>query len=125
MNARKFIAASSRDALKLVRAELGDDAVILSNRKVAEGVEIVAVDGCELEHLSETRVSRKAPTEQRETRRTSSSENNETAAVTPPNFGKLSAQGAHQAATLGASSALKNCGFTSERSSAIPAARKS
>jgi len=34
MNARKFIAATSREALKMVRLELGDEAVILSNRKV-------------------------------------------------------------------------------------------
>jgi flagellar biosynthesis protein FlhF len=56
MNARKFIAGSSREALKLVRIELGEDAVILSNRKVAEGVEIVAIPGSELAHLNETRV---------------------------------------------------------------------
>lgn len=57
MNARKFIAVNSREALKLVRIELGEDAVILSNRKVNEGVEIVAMAGTELAHLSETRVS--------------------------------------------------------------------
>ncbi|MDP2761014.1 MAG: flagellar biosynthesis protein FlhF [Sideroxyarcus sp.] len=56
MNARKFIAASSRAALQLVRAELGAEAVILSNRKVAGGVEIVAMAGSELAHLNETRM---------------------------------------------------------------------
>jgi flagellar biosynthesis protein FlhF len=56
MNARKFIAVNSREAFKLVRAGLGDDAVILSNRKVPEGVEIVAMAGAELSRLSETRV---------------------------------------------------------------------
>ena len=55
MNARKFIAASSREALKLVRVEMGEDAVILSNRKVSGGVEIVAMASVELAHLSETR----------------------------------------------------------------------
>jgi flagellar biosynthesis protein FlhF len=55
MNARKFIAVNSREAFKLVRIELGDDAVILSNRKVADGVEIVAMAGAELARLSETR----------------------------------------------------------------------
>ncbi len=105
MNARKFIAASSRDALKLVRIELGADAVILSNRKVADGVEIVAVAGSELAHLSETRVSgwrcgaaRSGPVisacggvrrEQRKTQRRQIP-------------GRLSAQGATQAAALGA-----------------------
>ena len=61
MNARKFIAGSSREALKLVRIELGADAVILSNRKVPEGVEIVAIMGSELAHLNETRVVESRP----------------------------------------------------------------
>lgn len=87
MNARKFIAASSREALKLVRIELGADAVILSNRKVAEGVEIVAVPNSELDYLSETRMN--------ETRVN-------TAPAARPHPGKLSAQGANQAAALGA-----------------------
>jgi flagellar biosynthesis protein FlhF len=82
MNARKFIAASSRDALKLVRVELGEDAVILSNRKVPEGVEIVAMLHTELAHLSETRMCEGA------------------AKSTRP--GKLTTQGANQAAALGA-----------------------
>jgi flagellar biosynthesis protein FlhF len=86
MNARKFIAASSRDALKLVRVELGADAVILSNRKVPEGVEIVALSGSDLAHLSETRVN--------ETRIPD--------AAAKPQRAKLSAQAANQAATLGA-----------------------
>ena len=34
MNARKFIAVNSREAFKLVRVELGDDAVILSNLSI-------------------------------------------------------------------------------------------
>lgn len=55
MNAKKFIAVNSREALKLVRVELGPDAVILSNRKVPEGVEIVAMGSMELTRLSETR----------------------------------------------------------------------
>jgi len=57
MNARKFIAVNSREAFKLVRIELGDDAVILSNRKVPDGVEIVAMGSAELSRLSETRLS--------------------------------------------------------------------
>jgi len=41
--ARKFVAPSSREALRLVREALGADAIILSNRALAEGVEIVAM----------------------------------------------------------------------------------
>ena len=44
MNIRKFIGATSRDALRLVREALGADAVVLSNRTHDDGtVEIVAL----------------------------------------------------------------------------------
>lgn len=43
MNVRKFIAPSVRDALKKVKETLGVDAIILSNREVPGGVEIMAV----------------------------------------------------------------------------------
>ncbi|BFG75002.1 flagellar biosynthesis protein FlhF [Paraburkholderia terrae] len=44
MNIRKFVGATSRDALRLVREALGSDAVVLSNRTNDDGsVEIVAV----------------------------------------------------------------------------------
>lgn len=43
MNVRKFIAISARDALKKVKETLGPDAIILSNRTIPDGVEIMAV----------------------------------------------------------------------------------
>lgn len=43
MNVRKFIAANARDALRKVKETLGTDAIILSNRGVPGGVEIMAV----------------------------------------------------------------------------------
>ena len=43
MSVRKFIAPTAREALRDIRNELGDEAVILSNRKVGEGVEIIAL----------------------------------------------------------------------------------
>ncbi|MBI5918117.1 MAG: flagellar biosynthesis protein FlhF [Nitrosomonadales bacterium] len=55
MNARKFVAATSREALRLVRDGLGADAVILSNRKVVNGVEIVALGSADLSRLTEMR----------------------------------------------------------------------
>jgi len=55
MNAKKFIAATSRDALLLVRNELGADAVILSNRKIDEGVEITALSDDDLVKLTESK----------------------------------------------------------------------
>jgi len=42
MNIRRFFGKNSREALTIVRKELGDDAVILSNRAVAGGNEIMA-----------------------------------------------------------------------------------
>jgi len=43
MNVRKFIAASAREALHKVKELLGPDAIILSNRAIPGGVEIMAV----------------------------------------------------------------------------------
>ncbi|SFX22475.1 flagellar biosynthesis protein FlhF [Marinospirillum alkaliphilum] len=41
MRVKRFFGADSRQAMRLVREELGADAVIVSNRKVENGVEIV------------------------------------------------------------------------------------
>ncbi len=43
MNVRKFIAPNARDALRKVKETLGADAIILSNRGVPGGVEIMAI----------------------------------------------------------------------------------
>lgn len=42
MQIKRFTAANIRDAMRMVKDELGPDAVIMSNRSVPEGVEIVA-----------------------------------------------------------------------------------
>ncbi|APR34065.1 flagellar biosynthesis protein FlhF [Paraburkholderia sp. SOS3] len=53
MNIRKFTGATSRDALRLVREALGADAVVLSNRSLADGsVEIVALADSELASIA-------------------------------------------------------------------------
>lgn len=52
MNMKKFLAPTSRDALRLIRIEMGADAVILSNRKVDGGVEIMALTGSEFAQLT-------------------------------------------------------------------------
>lgn len=41
--ARRFVAATSREALRLVREALGAEAIVLTNRAHADGVEIVAM----------------------------------------------------------------------------------
>ncbi len=60
MKVRKFFAPSSREALKLVRAELGADAVVLSNRVVDGGVELVALTEDSLSGIVEDPATRSA-----------------------------------------------------------------
>ena len=43
MNVRKFTARTSREALALVKQAFGADAVVLSNKSVPEGVEVLAM----------------------------------------------------------------------------------
>ncbi|CAH1081589.1 flagellar biosynthesis protein FlhF [Candidatus Nitrotoga sp. 1052] len=52
MNMKKFVATTSREALRLIRIEMGADAVILSNRKVDGGVEIMALANAEFAQLT-------------------------------------------------------------------------
>ncbi len=42
MKIRRFFGKDMREALSQVKAELGSDAVIMSNRKLADGIELVA-----------------------------------------------------------------------------------
>ena len=51
MNVRKFIAATARDALYKVKELLGPDAIILSNRAIPGGVEIMAVSADDMDRM--------------------------------------------------------------------------
>lgn len=51
MNVRKFVAATARDALHKVKELLGPDAIILSNRAIPGGVEIMAVSAGDMEMM--------------------------------------------------------------------------
>jgi flagellar biosynthesis protein FlhF len=42
MNVKRFIGRTARDALRMLREELGPDALVLANRPCAEGVEMLA-----------------------------------------------------------------------------------
>ncbi|MDX2218622.1 MAG: flagellar biosynthesis protein FlhF [Burkholderiales bacterium] len=53
MNVKRIKAKTSREAMVLVRQMLGDEAVILSNRSVAGGVEIMAMPHDELRDVAE------------------------------------------------------------------------
>jgi flagellar biosynthesis protein FlhF len=52
MNVRRFVAPTSREALRQIREVLGGDAVILANRTVPGGVEILAAASEEVAHLT-------------------------------------------------------------------------
>lgn len=61
MNVKKFIAANARDALRKVKETLGNDAIILSNRGVPGGVEIMAVAARDMAMIVPTPVAHEAP----------------------------------------------------------------
>ncbi len=52
MMVKKFYAQTSREALRLVRQAMGDEAMILSNRKTATGVEVMAVAESEVKAVT-------------------------------------------------------------------------
>ena len=56
MNIKKFIAPTARQALREIRNELGEEAVILSNRTTEHGVEFVAMANGTMEQLTGTAV---------------------------------------------------------------------
>lgn len=57
MNVRKFIAANAREALRKVKETLGNDAIILSNRGIPGGVEIMAVAARDMAMIVPTQVA--------------------------------------------------------------------
>ena len=66
MQVKRFFAADMRIAMKMVRDELGADASIVGNRRVAGGVELTAV----LDYPSEASTSRANPALEAELRKT-------------------------------------------------------
>lgn len=52
MLVRKYYAPTSREALRMVKEALGEDALILSNRRAGDGVEIMAVAPGEVEAVT-------------------------------------------------------------------------
>ena len=60
MNVKRFTARTSRDALQLVRQAFGEDAVVLSTRPCAEGVEVLAMGPEGMQQIE--KVSAQAPT---------------------------------------------------------------
>ena len=81
MMVRKFYADSAREALRLVRDALGPNAMILSNRRTAAGVEIAAVPESEIASVT-AGMAMHAMTAPKPERRPA--EVNERAPVAPP-----------------------------------------
>ena len=50
----RYVGKTAREALAAVKAELGPDAVVLSNRAVEGGVEIVAIPADQMGELTAT-----------------------------------------------------------------------
>jgi len=61
MAPHKIIAATTTEALKLVREQVGGDALVLSTRDTAEGVEIVAISPEALAKMSQRPEAKPAP----------------------------------------------------------------
>ena len=61
MNVRKFVASTARDALRKVKELLGPDAIILSNRAIPGGVEIMAVAASEMDMIVQQPVAEPKP----------------------------------------------------------------
>ena len=60
MNVRKFIAATARDALHKVKDLLGPDAIILSNRAIPGGVEIMAVAAGDMDMIAPAPITKES-----------------------------------------------------------------
>ncbi|WP_341891714.1 flagellar biosynthesis protein FlhF [Variovorax sp. YR752] len=59
--ARKFVAATGREALRLVRESLGAEAIVLTHRATAQGVEIVAMAEGDVQETVQAAVPAVAP----------------------------------------------------------------
>lgn len=60
MTVKRFVADSAREALRRVKEELGPDAIVVSNKPVAGGVEITAMSADSLDALSRQAAPRPA-----------------------------------------------------------------
>jgi flagellar biosynthesis protein FlhF len=59
MTVKKYVAANAREALRRIKQELGPDAIVVSNKAIAEGVEIVAMTASRRSRTSRCRGRRR------------------------------------------------------------------
>lgn len=62
MNVKRYFAKTAREALRQLKEELGADAIVLSNRSLDGGVEIVALPADAVELIHQSQAPRPAPT---------------------------------------------------------------
>ena len=61
MNVKRYFAQTAREALRQLKEELGADAIVLSNRSLDGGVEIVALPADAVELIHQSQAQRPAP----------------------------------------------------------------
>jgi len=61
MKLKKFTAPTTREALQKLRAELGEDAIILSTKQTAAGTEVLAASSHDLDAVTEKPAQQSAP----------------------------------------------------------------
>ncbi|WAM52228.1 flagellar biosynthesis protein FlhF [Vreelandella venusta] len=64
MSVRRFVGANSRDVMRQVRETLGDDALIVANRRIEDGVEILAMADEAVDHFEPSPASPPIPAAQ-------------------------------------------------------------
>ncbi|AZM94279.1 flagellar biosynthesis protein FlhF [Vreelandella venusta] len=64
MSVRRFVGANSRDVMRQVRETLGDDALIVANRRIEDGVEILAMADEAVDHFEPSPASPPPPAAQ-------------------------------------------------------------
>lgn len=89
MNVRKFVAATAREALRKVKETLGPDAIILSNRGVPGGVEIMAVAARDMAMIVPSPERQEMPHVEDYSVRLSAAGQQQTAAKLPPRAAPL------------------------------------
>ena len=62
MTVKRFVGATARECLRRVKAELGPDAVVISNKPLGSGVEIVAMTPEGLDAISRQAAGPRAET---------------------------------------------------------------
>lgn len=58
---KRFVAATATEALSMVKQAIGSDAILLSNREVEEGIEIIAMAQDQFKDIAPRTASKTRP----------------------------------------------------------------